>query len=442
MKNFELLKKLIDELNISNSTLDKISTLSKPEYNDDFIKGVLKATHNPFKQYYVTSKNLKKRSDLMFFSSYNLFELLDTLSSRNISGYEAIGFVNEFIKKNSEYKEIIYNIFDRNLKTRVSEKIINKVFPGLIPTFNVALANKYDEKMAKRINFEDGWYASRKLDGLRCLAIIKEGNIKLYSRGGKEFLTLDVVKKALKDFHMGVTGDDYVLDGEICIVDKDGNEDFQAILKEYNRKNHTIQNPRFKIFDLIDLEAFYSKKGTIEFSKRNKIFKHLFKIFTQTTSKENISILDIVEQSKIISEEHLLELNTQAQEKGWEGMMIRKDIPYEGKRSNNLLKCKKFYDAEYIVKRIDIGPFRVIVDGLEVTENMMRNVSIEHKGFIVNVGSGFSIEERRHFKDHPNDIIGKEITVCYFEETKNQDGGISLRFPVVKAIYKEGRNEI
>jgi DNA ligase-1 len=92
------------------------------------------------------------------------------------------------------------------------------------------------------------------------------------------------------------------------------------------------------------------------------------------------------------------------------------------------------------VTKTDIGPFRVIVDGLEVTENMLRNVTIEHKGYEVSVGSGFSLEQRRFYRDHPEEILGKEITVKYFEETKNQDGTLSLRFPTVKAIYKDGRN--
>jgi DNA ligase 1 len=39
---------------------------------------------------------------------------------------------------------------------------------------------------------------------------------------------------------------------------------------------------------------------------------------------------------------------------GHEGVMLRKNTGYEGKRSKNLLKCKKFFDAEYKVERMDI----------------------------------------------------------------------------------------
>jgi DNA ligase-1 len=129
-----------------------------------------------------------------------------------------------------------------------------------------------------------------------------------------------------------------------------------------------------------------------------------------------------------------------AKENGWEGLMLRKDAPYQGKRSNDVLKVKQFYDAEYIVVDVENAVNRVIVDGKEVEEMMMRNVVIEHKGNRVQVGSGFSHEQKRFYFENPNEILGKQITVQYFEETKNQNGGISLRFPTVKAIYENGRD--
>ena len=71
---------------------------------------------------------------------------------------------------------------------------------------------------------------------------------------------------------------------------------------------------------------------------------------------------------------------------------------------------------------------------------MLKNIIIEHKGCKVQVGSGFSQEQRRYYYHNPNEIIGKTVTVQYFEETENQDGGYSLRFPVIKGIYETGRD--
>ena len=41
-------------------------------------------------------------------------------------------------------------------------------------------------------------------------------------------------------------------------------------------------------------------------------------------------------------------------ERGWEGFMLRKNVGYEGKRSKNLVKVKKFHDAEYEVLGWDV----------------------------------------------------------------------------------------
>ena len=71
----------------------------------------------------------------------------------------------------------------------------------------------------------------------------------------------------------------------------------------------------------------------------------------------------------------------------------------------------------------------------EAEEMMLKNVIIEHKGNRVQVGSGFSHEQRRHYFKNPNEILGKQITVQYFEETTNKNGTHSLRFPVIKAVY-------
>jgi DNA ligase-1 len=129
-----------------------------------------------------------------------------------------------------------------------------------------------------------------------------------------------------------------------------------------------------------------------------------------------------------------------AEKQGFEGIMVRKNSSYEGKRSKNLLKVKKMHDEEYTVKRVDLGDMRFVENGKEVIKDVLRNIIIEHKGCDVGVGSGFSKEQREYYFKNPNELLGKTVTIQYFEETQNQMGGISLRFPVVKHIYQNGRD--
>ena len=123
-------------------------------------------------------------------------------------------------------------------------------------------------------------------------------------------------------------------------------------------------------------------------------------------------------------------MNQKVEKYGWEGLMLRDNLkPYKGKRIRDLCKVKKFFDEEFKVLDIITGPIRVIDkdSGLDTTIECMTAVIINYEN--TKVGSGFSIEERQHYYKNPDDIIGKLITVQYFEKSNE-----SLRFPTFKGI--------
>ena len=421
--DFQLISDFVEASNATNSNSDKLEVLKTYTQYESVCKA-LNYTYDTYKQYGVTSANCKKNSDLMGHpNTYgSLFTLLDDLNNRVCTGHTAIANVNRFVHENFTYKDLIFNIIDRNLKTRSTASMINKVKPGLIPTFDVALAKAFDEKTQKKVIWEDRWFVSRKLDGVRCLTVIDAyGEPKFFSRQGKEFLTLDNLKTDIKALGLKNT----VLDGEVCIVDENGDEDFAGIIKEIKRKDHTIATPFYWMFDMLDMQDFNSKTSEVTFGQRIADLNALF-----NTSK----LIGVLEQ-KIGNDQVFSEMMAESKAGGWEGLMLRKDSTYKGKRSNEILKVKQMFDDEYIVVDLENDVHRVIVDGSEVEEEMLKNVIIEHKGNRVHVGSGFSHEQRRHYFANPNEILGKQITVQYFEESQSKSGEYSLRFPVIKAVY-------
>jgi len=393
-----------------------------------FAKKILLYTYHPLWQYNVTSDNLKKKKHLRGVKYDNFFDLLDDLKDRQITGHDAIGVVNSFIDQYPEYEELIHCIIDKDLKTRAGDKIINKAIPNHIPEFSVALADKYEPKL---VDWKDGWYVSRKIDGARCIAIVdNNGETTFYSRTGKEFHTLGVVAGGIKA--LGITN--LVLDGELCLVDDDGNEDFQGVMKQLKKKDHTIPNPSFKIFDMITHDEFYTKKG-----EKNRPYSIRYNNLREVMKDNTCACLSVLGQELIKDDNHFAEWTNRGNNYGWEGVMLRADEPYKGKRSKDLLKVKKFFDDEYVVIDAEFGPFRYVKDSAECEETMLSCVFIEHKGHIVRVGSGFSIDQRQDFYTDPDQIVGQTITVQYFEETKNQEGGISLRFPTFKYLHGNKR---
>ena len=127
----------IEKMRATSSSTDKIQIIKD---SSPFIHKVLEYTYNPFKQFYVTSKTCIKNSHLKQNHSFNLFEVLDKLMNREVTGHDAIKLVNGYDD------ESIYKVIDKDLGIRAGAQVINKAIPGLIPTFSVALAQEYKEE--------------------------------------------------------------------------------------------------------------------------------------------------------------------------------------------------------------------------------------------------------------------------------------------------------
>lgn len=452
MENYlDYFLRFVNELRATNSRILKEDILKK--WWDEYLKQVernndneplaslinlFRYVYNYDTQFYITSTNILKKdlTEKGLFTGKNyslLWDLLDDLSNRVITGHQAIMAVQQFLKKHTESQQkLILDIIDKDLKCGLSEVTINKVCGNIIKTYDVALADKFNPK--KHI-LDSDWVIERKLDGVRCNVINRNGVIKCYSRQGKEITTLG----KLVDELQGHLPNNMILDGEICLVDNNGLESFQGIMKEIKRKNHTIENPLLLAFDYLTLEEFENKKGTTKYTNRVEMLKEWYSLQNWENNSKAAKHLSIINYERY-SPRILEEWNQRVKEWHWEGLMFRKDVGYEGKRTQNLLKYKMFNDAEYKVIGVEEGDAQEVINGVAHKIKCVGALIIEHKGNKVGVGTGLSLEQRKRWYEHPEEIIGKICTIKYFEETQNQDGSWSLRFPVLKNVYDGDRD--
>jgi DNA ligase-1 len=361
--------------------------------------------------------------------------LLRLLYQRKYTGHKAIFLVLNFLSSANlsvEEKQLVYDILDKDLRCGISVATINTVFPGLIPEFNVALGKIYSSK--KQLQHSKVWYGSRKLDGVRLL-LVKQGTaVSCISRTGKQFITLKRLEKLARrvDFN-------FVLDGELCIVNKDGNEDFKAVTKIISRKNFQARNFKFIVFDSLSVTEFESE------GKQDSIILHeRLERAQEIVDKINSKKVVILPQTRLVTdvsvEDWLDDQEEIVRKKGWEGTILRADALYKAGRSNHILKIKPFREAEYKILEVQTGPYRVKEKGKEKVIQCMTTVKIKHKGCDVWVGSGWSLKERKKYFLYPEKLVGRIMTVKYFQETKNDRGEVSLRFPTKKIIHpKNGR---
>lgn len=409
------LLKLQQELNSSSSSKLKQEVLKTIKDDSELVQ-LIKYIYDPDMKFNVTSIHVLKykTKQMLMISKISIFTLLENLYNRKITGHNALEHVAFFMKKlSNEHKKLFLNVLDKDLKVGINIKLINRALSNLIPEFSVALGKVYEEKYIKN---PDEWLISRKLDGIRCICIINPKEIRFFSRTGKELFVFDDIKKEIRD------KSPRVLDGEM--IDNDG--DFQALMKGIHRKNHTIKNACYNVFDVMTPEEFWARKSHHKLSLRLESFN---------LESPHIKLLEQLPFSNL---ESMLD---RSKNEGWEGLIVRKNTLYKGTRSNDILKIKEFYTEEYEVERVEFGTMRTYNKEISNYHHIetLTAVHISHKGFDVRVGSGFSMEERKEFYEDSDKIIGKLISVRFFEETEDQNGNISLRFPTYKGIYGTSR---
>lgn len=417
------LSTLITEVNSSNKKTHKQAAIAAVDSGD--LKMLLSYTYDIYKPFRVTPAAIKK-SEVAPSSNYaeeSIFSLLDDLADSVITGHAAIAAVKGFVEAHSEFEDVIYKVIDKDLKLGCNVSTINKAFPGLVPTFDVSLGYPYADHQDK-VTQDGSWMISHKLDGIRSICVVENNKPKFFTRKGHEILTLDNLKPHIEA--LGVNN--VVFDGELCIVDENGNENFRSIAKEWNRKNHTIENPSYQMFDMLTREEFDAKESQRKLSERLAQLNE-----TIPTDSTNLLVLEQVP----LTEDSFAAMQAEFRAKGWEGLIIRKDCEYKGKRSADILKMKDFHDGEFEVIGVENGTFPVLNKESGVVEyhDGLKSVYIDYNGSRVDVGSGLTLKERKRYFENPDDLIGKVITVQYFEETENDSGTNSMRFPTLKHIH-------
>lgn len=437
MKNAAI--ELLDQVRQASTLSEKISLLKNNR--SDFVDMIVADAMDPAVTYGITSKgiSLQKQTESHWLGGWyeGFHHILEGLAARNTTGNAAIKCVEDYLAYwDEDTQRFLLSVLDRDLSLGIGWDTYRSEVMGLDDQFEVALAQHLEK--VKGVNPVDGtYYASRKLDGCRLVAIIRNGEVEFRSRQNKVLTTLDNLKPAVANF-ADLAGE-WVLDGEICKMDKDGNEDFQGIMKEVRRKDYSIETCCYNVFDVLTYDEFRLGKTTKTFSQRLDLLYKLNEAYSEHPHGD--CWVKPLKQERLTCQADFDRWAGYVEAGNWEGFMLRKDVPYQSGRTKDLLKVKKFSDLEAVVLDVVVGEMTTALPGKgNETFTGVRSLVINYKGNIVNVGAGLTREQRIEWYKDPSKIIGSDICVKYFEETVAQDGKYSLRFPTLKYAYSGKRD--
>ena len=422
---------IIQELESDNSRLYKEGVIAREMQagNDAFFEGLKIALDKLY--VFNVQKVDTLDQDGPGLDRESFWDLQHQLNHRVVTGNSARDLLAERMQQATceQWNDWYRRILIKDLRCGVSEKTINNVAKKLkmdkykIPTFDVMLAHD-SANHANKMHGEK--LIDYKLDGVRVLAFFDpdKDTVSMYTRNGKQLHNFGHVEQEIRDKIMPGFEVPYILDGEMV------SKSFQALMKQVHRKeNVEATDAKFAVFDMIAQHEFTKGKSILGCADRDAFVRALFvdKEFDHMFALEKHRVnLDTPQGYK-----KYLSFNKEAIANGFEGVMIKDvDAPYECKRSHHMLKAKPFIEVTLNVMDIEQGTGRNEGRlGAFVCKGTDGDKTIE-----VNVGSGFSDQQRDDFWMQRDKIVNQLVEVRGDAVTQNQDGTYSLRFPRFKTF--------
>lgn len=392
---FKQIADLFEKINSISSRLGKEELLKLHDCVN--LREVLDYALNPYITFGVAKFHSHDVNDGQSADWLEIRNVLSQLRDRKITGNAAR---NELINLHliGNEKKLLMNILNKDLRCGVSVKTVNKIFGDFIPVFECQLA----DKNVNKIKFP--CIVEAKYDGVRTLAFVENGNVIYYSRNGKVFENFLCFDKDLLKMGNGV------YDGEVIGVD------FNTLMTEAKRKYDVKDIKKtYVIFDYLTLSEFKSKQCTYHQNERKLQLESRSECFAFDHIKIEFGI--VAKEMNLVENKYNEYVND-----GFEGIIIKNpNSIYEFKRSNNWIKMKP--TATLDLEIVDVK------EGKGKYKGKLGSFIVDHKGVKVDVGSGFSDEQRCDFWSYKDQYhIGKIIEVRFQEVTL--DG--SLRFPTFR----------
>ena len=347
--------------------------------------------------------------------------------TRNVTGNTARTMIETMMNSATkrEWNGWYRRILIKDLRCGVSEKTINKVVEKKyadysIPVFGCQLAHdsaNHESKVTGKKLIEV------KLDGVRVITIVRsDGRVDMFSRNGKELVNFPHIAEQISAV---VKQDpppyDLVLDGEVM------SSSFQDLMKQVHRKSDVQSDDAIlNLFDVIPLSNFEEGAWDKKQSDRSDMVYYWHKKHKDTLPNVAVVGHELVDLDTDEGKTRYREINAQAIAGGYEGIMLKDpEAPYEVKRSVAWIKLKPFIEVSLTVVSVEEGTGKNIGRlGAFVCEGVDDGRTI-----LVNVGSGFSDDQRVAYWASREDAVGKVVEVRADAITQNQDGTYSLRFP-------------
>ncbi|WP_081894790.1 ATP-dependent DNA ligase [Burkholderia paludis] len=421
--------RLMAECRGTSSRIEKTEALTKlGAHDDEFAKKMLVAALSPFVTYGVKNFDMPHTNSAADHDGGQLFTLLlQDLAGREATGKAAAGRIKEVLGQYTvETAENLACVLRKELRIGIGVTEINKVFPDLIPIFDVMLAEKWEPGVTD-ITYPA--QAEFKMDGQRDTVFVIPGqSCEHYSREGLRQPWIEgLFDDEMQLIRQRLCGDEaMVLDGEAMVHVVDPTKKHPSWTATMNCKKEGADRSklRYYAYDWLPMSEWVKRQCSRSQELRSVMIDEA--MIDLSLNKILPSYKEMVKDRAEVNAMFDLALGL-----GYEGLIIKQPGGlYEWDRSTSWLKAKPLHTATLRI----VG----VYEGKKKGRNEGRLGGFHLEGTIedgteikTDCGGGFSDDQRDLFFKHPEMVVGRMAEVEYMEVTKKNAlrNPVFLRFP-------------
>lgn len=421
--------RLMAECRATTSRIEKTEALTKLGANEDeFAKAMLVAALSPFVTYGVKNFDMPTGFAVENVDAGVMFlQLLDDLAVRNYTGKAAQSAIANVLSHYTyETAENMSCVLRKELRIGIGATEINKVFPDLIPVFDVMLAEKWEPGVT------DIMYPAQaefKMDGQRDTVFVLPGQpCEHYSREGLRQPWIEgLFDDEMQAIRQRLCGDEaMVLDGEAMahVVDPTKKHPSWTATMNCKKEGADRSKLRYYAYDWMPMSEWQKRQCSRQQDLRSLMLDAA--ISDLALSKIYPSYKETVSDRAQVNA-----MFDQALSLGYEGLIVKDPSAlYEWDRSTSWLKAKPLHTATLRI----VG----VYEGKKKGRNEGRLGGFQLEGTIedgteikTDCGGGFTDDQRELFFKHPEMVVGRMAEVEYMEVTKKNAlrNPVFLRFP-------------
>lgn len=419
---------LFEEIKETSSIKSKIDLIYRNRGNNGFVENLVFLLDNRIVTG-ISTKSLNK--DVGTIKAVEIADearawnaLKDWLIEHQNGSKREIIACQKFLKSVPERHRSFYEqMITKKYRLGCDYKSVNKAIPGLIWTYETQQAYPINDNNKPRAG---EWFSlSEKLNGINGGFI--EG--KCLSRQGKEITGMQHIIKDIKALGL----EDYYVNGELIrdnidnIPDSDNFQLTTSIVNSDAKKKDEIV---LVFYEAITKQEFYNGFSELPYKKR--LFR--YKVINENIKKLGLKHIRFVKHyysgiDPLMIKKWLDYANTHNKE----GIMLNKDTQWLNHRNAGILKIKSFKTCDVRCISVEKGDGKYI--------DTLGRITCDYKGTPLGIGSGFTDAQRKYYWKHKERIVGKIVTVKYKTETTNNNGTVSVQFPVFVGVRNDKDEE-